>query len=53
MKDWKAAHDMLKGVVAEQQKQIEYYHRYQQEREDRDRTIRDNFKQLLINVLER
>lgn len=51
MKDWKAEYDKLRGENAELRKQLEYERNLREQNYYREREFRNNFKQLLIDVL--
>lgn len=53
MKDYKAECDQLKGRIKQLEAALEYERNLREEREAKDREVKNQFKQLLINVLER
>jgi len=53
MKDWKAECDKLKGELASAQEQLRYLRLREEERMRQSDSLRDKFKELLIEVLGR
>lgn len=52
-KDWKAEYDKVKGQMQEQQKQIDYYRNWIENRISKDDDIRLNLKNVLLEILGR